>query len=268
MEKAEQILQLLHDARGMLAYQESCGLVECPKTAELTHFLQHCKWQQPAPSVPIQKKQVSRLPEQRLVKQDAPSVPKSDLQNLGEIAREIAVCSNCGLSAKRSCAVPGIGGGDQIRLMVIGHWLPGPEDSSAVFGDEEDLMLKRMLAAIHLPLEDVFITNVIKCGVGTDVQPQAEHIDACASYLHRQITAASPELICTMGMIATKALLRLPQPLSRLRGRFYPYSVPEGTEIPLLPTYHPGYLLQNPEMKKATWHDLQALEKRLLSTNQ
>jgi DNA polymerase len=66
-----------------------------------------------------------------------------------------------------------------------------------------------------------------------------------------------------MGMVATKALLRLPQPLSRLRGRFHPYKVPGGGDIPLLPTYHPEYLLQNPEMKKATWHDLQVLEKRL-----
>ena len=124
-------------------------------------------------------------------------------------------------------------------------------------------MLQRMMTAIKLPWENVFVTNVIKCGVRSEEQPQAEHIDACSSYLLRQIRAVSPELICSMGVVATKSLLRLPQSLSQLRGRFHPFRVGDDCEIPLLPTYHPGYLLQNPEMKKATWHDLQLLEKRL-----
>lgn len=151
--------------------------------------------------------------------------------------------------------------------MLIGHWLPVPEHftggiDETVFGLQEDQMLARMLAAIHLTAEEVFVTNIIKCGVGPGIQPQAEHIDACSSYLQRQIKATAPELICTMGMVATRALLRLSQPLSRLRGRFHIYQGSDGREIPLLPTFHPNYLLQNPEMKKATWLDLQALEKR------
>lgn len=86
---------------------------------------------------------------------------------------------------------------------------------------------------------------------------------ACSSYLQRQLSAASPEFICTMGMVATRTLLRQSQPLSKLRGRFHTYKAADGVEIPLLPTYHPGYLLQNPEMKTATWQDLQLLQKRL-----
>ena len=72
-----------------------------------------------------------------------------------------------------------------------------------------------------------------------------------------------PEVICTMGMIAARALLERRQPLSRLRGRFHDYDVAGKVKIPVLTTYHPTYLLQNPEMKQATWADLQLLAKRL-----
>jgi uracil-DNA glycosylase len=72
----------------------------------------------------------------------------------------------------------------------------------------------------------------------------------------------APEVICTMGIIATRALLDLPQSLSQLRGRFHRYSV-NGREISVMPTYHPSYLLQAEEMKKETWNDLQLIEKKL-----
>lgn len=258
MDREEQIIQLLHETRGVLAYQRSCSVLDYPKAPELESFLQHCNWQVAAAPVSSAKKLEVRSPQKTVI------VKKSEQKELAEIAAEVRVCNSCSLSAQRLCSVPGVGSGDQIRLLLIGHWLSGSEDSTAVFGGSEDLMLKRMLAAINLSMDQVYITNVIKCSVGSDIQPQAKHIDACSSYLKRQIAAIAPELICTMGMVATKALLRLPQPLSRLRGRFYPYISAGGVEIPLLPTYHPGYLLQNPEMKKATWLDLQALEKRLL----
>ncbi len=267
MDREEQIIQLLQETRGVLAYQGSCSVLDYPKSPELESFLQNCNWQAAAPA-PAAEKEKPRVQSPQDTHVPVPEKPvskkKSEQKDLLEIATEVAGCTGCSLSEQRSCAVPGVGSGEQIRLLLIGHWLPASQNSTAVFGEAEDLMLKRMLAAINLPMDQVFITNVIKCSVGSDIQPQAEHIDACSSYLKRQITAIAPELICTMGMVATKILLRPSQPLSRLRGRFYPYQCTGGVEIPLLPTYHPGYLLQNPEMKKATWLDLQALEKRLL----
>ncbi len=264
MDKEEQIIQLLQDTRGVLAYQRSCSVLSYPKVPELESFLQSCHRQAAATPVPDKDEPKGPSPHKTPTIKKPVVTKRNEQVDLAEIAAEVAVCNGCSLSEQRSYPVPGVGGGEQIRLLLIGHWLPGPGTSTAVFGEAEDLMLKRMLAAINLSMEQVFITNVIKCDVGSEIQPQAEHIDACSSYLKRQIAAIGPELICTMGMVATKALLRMPQPLSRLRGRFYPYLGVEGVEIPLLPTYHPGYLLQNPEMKRATWLDLQALEKRLL----
>ncbi|MCF8056523.1 MAG: uracil-DNA glycosylase [Desulfocapsa sp.] len=260
MEKEKEIVQLLHDIRGVLACHQASSIAEYPGRSGLSSFLDGCRLQvtSGSPGAPITE-------ENNRSAGTASVTKKSDLGSLAEIAAEVEQCTSCALAARRSCGVSGRGRGDKVRLFVIGHWLTVTEQSSpeAVFGKEEDLMLERMLAAIHLPMEEVFVTNVIKCGVGPDIQPQAEHLDACASYLRRQITAAAPELICTMGMVATKTLLQRSQPLSRLRGRFYTYRGAEGLEIPLLPTFHPGYLVRNPEMKKATWLDLQALEKYL-----
>lgn len=260
MKMEEEIVQLLYDIRGVLAYQQASSIAEYPGSSGIASFLDGCRLQGSSGPLSIPAAVIKKRPPETV-----PGTKKSDLGTLAEIAAEVAQCTSCTLAAHRTCRVAGRGGGERIRLLVIGHWLPVADQSGleSVFGGEEDLMLERMLAAIHLPMEEVFVTNVIKCGVGSGIQPQTEHLDACTSYLRRQITAVAPELICTMGMVATKALLRLSQPLSRLRGRFYSYQGADGLKIPLLPTFHPGYLLQNPEMKKATWLDLQALEKRL-----
>jgi DNA polymerase len=120
-----------------------------------------------------------------------------------------------------------------------------------------------MLLAINLSADDVFITNVIKCAVPGTCQPQATHVQSCVSFLRRQIVALHPEIICTMGTVAARAVLERSQPLSRLRGQFHEYEVEKGETIPVIATYHPSYLLQNPEMKQATWADLQLLAKRM-----
>ena len=260
MEREEQIHQLLQDIQGVLAYHQVSSIDSYPASSELNSFF----------GIP-DPKEVIVIPED-CVKPQQKDLPKSRQETtvinqtrLADIAEEVMRCGNCSLSRQQTSASAGRGMGNEIRLFIVGHWLPVSDQSGVqpVFGYEEDRMLERMLAAIHLPMEEVFVTNVIKCGVGPDVQPQAEHIETCSSYLRRQIGAAAPELICTMGMVATRALLKRSQPLSRLRGRFYDYPGPDGKEIPLLPTFHPGYLLQNPEMKQATWSDLQALAKRL-----
>jgi len=185
---------------------------------------------------------------------------------LEEIAAEVNDCSRCGLSRQRVVAVPGQGTG-QVRLAIVGDWLAveNPDNlvSNTLFGIEQDRMLGKMLSAIKLRPEEVFITNVIKCGIPAAEQPKAEHARACFSYLRRQLAAIEPEVIFSMGVIATKSLLNRSESLSRLRGRLHSYQLGEGKQIPLIASYHPTFLLQNPEMKKATWVDLQMLARQL-----
>jgi len=260
LEREKNITELLIDIRGVVASHQVNSITQYPALDELKTFFD---LKRPA-ATPVTADNPVKLKEKSSVK-STPVIKKSDHAGLTEIAGEVLQCRSCALCKNRSTVIAGKGGGENIRLFIIGHWLPVFEGSDvhAVLGREEDQMLARMLSAINLPMEEAFITNVIKCGVGADIQPQAEHIDACSSYLQRQISAASPEFICTMGMVATRALLRQSQPLSKLRGCFHSYKAANGDVIPVLPTYHPGYLLQNPEMKNATWQDLQLLQKRL-----
>ncbi len=154
-----------------------------------------------------------------------------------------------------------------MRLLVVGSWLIGDSDKplpeETQFGLEEDRMLFRMLAAINVQPEQAFITNAIKCVVPGSIHPLAENARICLSYLHRQIALLEPESICTMGIMATRALLGLPQPLSQLRGKLHAFQADAGREIPVMATYHPSFLLQNPEMKKAVWLDLQSLGRQM-----
>lgn len=260
LDREENITELLNDIRGVVASHQASSIAHYPVLDELKTFFALRRRPNSSAGAVIPEKG-----KEKGVTSSTPVIKKVDQTGLKEIAGEVMQCRSCALCRNRSTVVAGRGGGATIRLFIIGHWLPVFEGSGlqAVFGLEEDQMLARMLTAINLPMEEAFITNVIKCGVGSDIQPQAEHIDACSSYLQRQISAASPQLICTMGMVATRTLLRQSQPLSKLRGRFHAYQAADGVEIPLLPTYHPGYLLQNPEMKNATWQDLQLLQKRL-----
>lgn len=188
------------------------------------------------------------------------------VETLQDIVAEIDGCRNCELHARRVVPVPGRGT-SQARLLVIGGWLTAPEQEplppGTIFGLEEDRMLSRMLEAIHLVPGDVFVTNILKCGLPVSCQPVAANIHCCLSSLRRQIALIAPEVICSMGIIASRALLDLPQSLSQLRGRFHMYTALDGRQIPLMPTYHPSYLLQAAEMKAETWKDLQLIEVKL-----
>ncbi len=257
--------EIIKQVRSLLFYHQQLGLDIYPKADELQEFL----------GIQPQYEKVKGTYREDNNYEIIP--PKSELSNnivlelpqrtIDEIAEEIRVCSSCNLCKERILPVPGRGG-PNARLLVVGDWLttPSSEDSnsSSVFGHEEDMMLSRMLKAIHLPDEAAFVTNVIKCGIKTNVQPKKENVESCVSYLYRQMAATTPEIICTMGTIATRALLQSPKPLSQLRGKFHEYKQGEQS-IALMPTYHPSFLLKNPEMKMATWNDLQMIEKKLKS---
>jgi uracil-DNA glycosylase len=188
----------------------------------------------------------------------------------GDIADEIRSCTSCSLHIQRLLPVPGHGGVNP-RLLIVGGWLTGEEGieipEESIFGLEEDNMVSRMLSAMMLPPEKAFITNIIKCAIPDTCQPDTENISTCFSFLRRQIIALAPEIICTMGLVATKALLKNSQPLSQLRGKFYPFALSDQKNIPVIPTYHPTFLLRNPELKRATWEDLQSIAKQMKILN-
>ncbi len=198
---------------------------------------------------------------------DSAAIGNRTIGTCDDIAEEVRNCTDCVLHTKRLVAVPGGGGKRRAKLLIVGGWLV--EDTrnlafkESIFGIEEDGMVARMVSAIHLSSEEVFITNVIKCAVDESCRPTVENIKACFSYLRRQIQILDPVVICAMGIDATKSLVKSSKPLSQLRGKVYPFTVSERRTIPVIPTYHPTFLLKNPEFKRATWEDLQSIAKYL-----
>lgn len=259
----------LHDVIALLRYHLSSGITHYPRDEGTERFLQAAGGVRPPLVRPddggahLRQESSPRHPVPDRLSEDPADVDAV----LAAIVEEVAVCRACSLSGHRVAARAGQGGRSGVRLMVVGDWLRcGTETAlpdSVQFGIEEDRMVARMLQAIHLLPEDVFIANVIKCVVPETHQPAAEHIRTCLSYLHRQIALLRPECICAMGLVAARALVGGTLPLSRLRGRPHPLAVGEGRAVPVIVTYHPSYLLKNLEMKRAAWVDLQEIGRRL-----
>ncbi len=253
-----QQFEILNDVRSLLAYHQALRIEDYPRDAAIVHFLDRtAEAAVRGQTLPQQKKVTPAL---------TPVVASVITETLQGIAVEIDGCCNCELHARRVVPVSGRGTA-RARLLIVGGWLTRAEQEKLplemIFGQEEDKMLARMLTAIHLTPGDVFITNILKCGLPESCQPVAANIHCCLAYLKRQIAVIAPKAICTMGIIATRALLNLPQSLSQLRGHFHLYTAIDGSQIPLMPTYHPSYLLQAEEMKLKTWEDLQLIEKKL-----
>lgn len=254
-------LTLVSDLRRLVAYHHSMGIVDYP--LEAAGLLQK---RQPVGMAVAVPRPAPEGGGSVGVSSDALGGVSSEVaggETLAGIAEEIGRCQACELHQLRQRVVPG-NGGARGRLMVVGGWAsPAAVGESHIFGVEEDRMLALMMKAIQLTPEDVFVTNILKCGLPETVQPTAAHLHCCLAFLQRQIRVVAPEVICAMGTIPVRALLNLSQPLSRLRGRFYPYPNPGGRQIPVMPTYHPSYLLRAPDMKQKTWEDLQRIQKQL-----
>lgn len=255
--------QLLAELKTLLHYHQETGIPFYPKGDDCQAFLRFFP-------EPLAEQSAAALPEKTSVGQvtvrNTGRQPEKSPLSLLDIADEVAVCRACDLHRQRIYPVAGRGL-DKVRLLLVGDWLAGGSQGQLspglLFGVEQDLMLARMLAAIKLPTDSVFVTNVIKCAIPEILQPQAEHVQSCISFLRRQISVLMPELICTMGMVAARAVLESSLPLSRLRGRLHEYDVGGDARIPVITTYHPTYLLQNAEMKTAAWTDLQLVARTL-----
>jgi DNA polymerase len=171
---------------------------------------------------------------------------------LDTIAAEIAKCRSCPLHSGRTNTVPG-DGHPSPRLCFVGEGPGRDEDATGIpFVGRAGKLLTRMIEAIGLAREEVFIMNTVKCRPPRNRTPETSEIRACWGYLERQLDTLRPEIIVTLGRPATQTLLTTDLPMGRLRGRFSNYGA-----IPVMPTYHPAYLLRNPAAKSDSWADLQ-----------
>ena len=141
--------------------------------------------------------------------------------------------------------------------MFIGEAPGGDEDKQGrPFVGRAGQLLTRIIQAIGLKREDVYITNVVKCRPPGNRNPADDEIFTCHPYLLRQLDLIRPKIICTLGSFAAKTLLETDVPISRLRGRFHSYR-----DTKLMPTFHPAYLLRNPSEKRKVWEDMQMVQR-------
>jgi DNA polymerase len=178
------------------------------------------------------------------------------VETLKDIRQDLGDCRRCGLSASRSHIVFGEGS-PTARLVFVGEG-PGFEEdrSGRPFVGAAGRLLTRIIEAIRLSREDVYICNVIKCRPPSNRNPEPEEIHTCAPFLMRQLAAIRPLLVCALGKFAAQTLLDSALPISKLRGRFYDF---EGMR--LIPTYHPAFLLRNENRKRDVWEDMKLLMK-------
>jgi len=196
---------------------------------------------------------------------ESPSESASDAERteLLRVLNETRVrdCRRCQLCETRTQTVFGQGS-STARLVFVGE-APGYEEDKQglAFVGKAGQLLTKMIDAMGTSRDQVFICNVLKCRPPGNRDPLADEVLACNPYLREQLSIIQPEMIVALGSPAAKTLLNSALSIGKLRGRFHDYYVSGesgvGEAIPLMPTYHPAYLLRNPAEKKKTWDDLQ-----------
>lgn len=180
------------------------------------------------------------------------------LTGLDDVRSELGDCQRCHLGGGRKNLVFGEGN-EKASLVFVGEAPGADEDAQGrPFVGRAGQLLTRIIEAMELRREDVYICNILKCRPPGNRNPEAREIAACEPFLIKQLEAIKPEIICALGSFAAKTLLKSEAPITVLRGRFHDYQ-----GIRLMPTYHPAYLLRNPGAKKQVWEDMQMIMKEL-----
>jgi DNA polymerase len=195
-------------------------------------------------------------PRQREAAADA-SAPGGAAAALAALAAEAAGCTRCKLAARRRNVVFGEGSA-AARLMFVGEGPGADEDASGrPFVGAAGGLLDRMIGAMGLSREEVYIGNVVKCRPPGNRTPEPDEVAACSPYICGQIRLVAPEVVVALGAPAARMLLATSAPVGRLRGRFHPLAVDAAPARPVvMPTYHPAYLLRTPGDKVKVWEDL------------
>jgi uracil-DNA glycosylase len=177
---------------------------------------------------------------------------------LGAMAEVVAACRRCRLCEGRQKTVFG-SGNPNADLMFIGEGPGAEEDRQGLpFVGRAGELLTRIIEAIGMTRDQVYIANIVKCRPPGNRDPQPDEVAACRSYLERQVALVRPRLLVALGRIAAQTLLGNDLPIGRMRGQWF-----EVLGVPLMVTYHPAALLRNPALKRPTWEDMQQVRDRL-----
>ena len=193
---------------------------------------------------------------------DAPAAAAAPRPTLEEVRQELGECTRCKLHKGRTQIVFGVGN-PHAKLVFVGEAPGADEDAQGEpFVGRAGQLLTKIIQAMGMQREDVYICNIIKCRPPGNRTPETDEILACSPFLLKQLHAIGPKFICALGGPATQTLLQTKEPISRLRGKFYDFH-----GIPLLPTFHPAFLLRNPHEKKTVWEDMKLLLREMRTSD-
>lgn len=179
--------------------------------------------------------------------------------NLLQLESHVATCTACALGATRKQTVFSRGTGSS-GICFVGEGPGADEDEQGEpFVGAAGQLLDRMIAAMGLGRDEVYVCNVVKCRPPNNRKPAIEEMVACKGYLERQLEILDPEVIVALGGTAVTGLLGLSEGITRLRGVFRLYD----GRIPVMPTFHPAYLLRQPDAKREVWSDLRQVLARV-----
>jgi len=190
--------------------------------------------------------------------ENRPGMDSGGAAALEAVGKRAASCEACALAAGRQTVVFGSGNG-RSGLMFVGEGPGAEEDRKGLpFVGPAGALLTKIIAAIGISREDVYIANVVKCRPPANRDPLPEEVAACRDFLEEQIRLVAPRILVVLGRVAAQTLLGSDQPLGRMRGTWY-----EVQGVPTRVTYHPAALLRNDNFKRPTWEDMKAVRDRL-----
>lgn len=179
---------------------------------------------------------------------------QTGIMTLETIREEMGDCQRCTLCATRTNIVFGTGD-PHASLLFVGEGPGRDEDlQGEPFVGRAGKLLTKMITAMGFSRDEVYIANIVKCRPPENRNPRPDEIATCRPFLHQQIAAIRPRVICALGTFSAQTLLSTEERISDLRGKFH-----DLLGIKVLPTFHPAYLLRNPSQKKRVWEDLQII---------
>jgi DNA polymerase len=189
---------------------------------------------------------------------EAPAAPRAGPETLIEVRADLGDCQRCKLAGGRKTIVFGEGN-PRAELVFIGEGPGADEDEQGrPFVGRAGKLLDRMILAVGLKREDVYICNVVKCRPPGNRTPEKDEVDACSPFLYRQIEAIKPRLICCLGAPAVRTVLGIKEGITKIRGKFYNFGSSKA-----LATIHPAYVLRNPREEKILREDFEKIREFL-----
>lgn len=257
-------MNIAEDIKTMLEFYQAIGFGALPLQTVMPEQLpaaaKKTEFKYPAAKVQQPEARVLQTPktpafELRPVDSFSSEIKMAELEALKE---EIGDCQRCKLSKGRTKIVFGEGN-PEAPIMFIGEATGREEDIQGrpFVGDAGDL-LTNLIVKMGFKREDLYIGNIVKCKPPFNRDPEEDEIAACMPFIEKQIAIISPDVIFSLGRIASHTLTKSKVPITKLRGRFCEYK-----GIPVMPTFHPAYLLRNPKDKFLVWDDAQKVIEEL-----